>query len=87
MPAARPVYGALNTDIAKERSEEARTTIALMVLVSVLSVATLWFVALPLFDKPQRGPEACQMFVMTGAGVLRCVPETSVGAPTARTDS
>ena len=87
MPAARPVYGALNTDIAKERSEEARTTIALMVLVSVLSVATLWFVALPLFDKPQRGPEACQMFVMTGAGVLRCVPETAVGAPTTRTDS
>jgi hypothetical protein len=87
MAAARPVYGALTTDLAKERSEEARTTIALLVLVSVLSVATLWFVALPLFDKPQRGPEACQMFVMTGAGALRCVPETTVGAPTARTDS
>jgi len=87
MPAARPVYGALTTDVPKERSEEARTTIALLVLVSVLSVATLWFVALPLFDKPPRGPEACQMFVMTSAGVLRCVPETTVGAPAARTDS
>ena len=83
MPAAKPVYGVLRTDEANERSEEARTTVALLCLVTALSAATFWFVALPLLDTHESKPQSCAMFVMTNSGVLRCVPETAVGAPTA----
>jgi hypothetical protein len=86
MPAAKPVYGVLGTDVAKMQSDEARTTVALLCLVTVLATATVWFVALPLVDRQDSKPQSCEMFVLTSAGVMRCVPETT-GAAAARTDA
>ena len=84
MPAAKPVYGVLDVSPDDERSEETRTVIALLLLVTGLAAATLWFVALPLFDKPHGGPQACESFVLTDDGVIRCVPESTLGTASSR---
>ena len=60
MPAAKPVYGVLDVASGKERSEESRTVVALLLLVTGLAAVTIWFVALPLFDTPNGGPQACE---------------------------
>ena len=84
MPAAKPVYGVLDVDSGKERAEENRAVIALLLLVTGLAAATLWFVALPLFDGPNGAPQACESFVLTDDGVIRCVPESTLGAAAGR---
>ena len=76
MPAAKPVYGVLDVE---ERADENRTVVALMLLVTGLAAATIWFVALPVFDKPSGAPQACESFVLTDEGVIRCVPESTPG--------
>lgn len=82
MPAAKPLYGVLNGALANELSDEAaRTLIALLILVTGLAAATIWFVALPLLDNPRRETQACDMFVLTKSGVTRCIPETPPGTP------
>ena len=78
MPAAKPLYGVLKVTDANQRSEvETRTVIALLILVAALAAATIGFVAVPLFDKPHRAPQDCQMFVLTKSGVTKCVAETT----------
>ena len=54
MPAAKPVYGVLDVASANERTDENRTVVALLLLVTGLAAATIWFVALPLFDTAER---------------------------------
>ena len=87
MPAAKPVYGVLDVASARERSDESRTVIALLLLVTGLATATIWFVALPLFDTPQSAPQACESFVLTNEGVIRCVPESTLGTAAGRPQS
>ena len=87
MPAAKPVYGVLDVASAKERSDENRTVIALVALVTGLAAATLWLVALPLFDNPHSAPQACESFVLTDDGVIRCVPESTLGSAASRPQS
>ena len=87
MPAAKPVYGVLDVASAPGRSDESGTVIALLLLVSGLATATIWFVALPLFDTPQSAPQACESFVLTNEGVIRCVPESTLGAAASRPQS
>ena len=84
MPAAKPVYGVLDVDSARERTEESRTVVALMLLVTGLAAATIWFVALPVLDRPSGAPQACESFVLTDDGVIRCVPESTLGTATSR---
>ena len=87
MPAAKPVYGVLAVDSANERTEESRTVVALLLLVTGLAAATMWFVALPLFDTPNGAPQACESFVLTDDGVIRCVPESTLGTAASRPHS
>ena len=84
MPAAKPVYGVLDVASATERTDEDRTVIALLFLVTGLAAATIWFVALPLFDAPNGAPQACESFVLTDDGVIRCVPESTLGTASSR---
>lgn len=76
MPAAKPLYGVLNVRFGKRSEETTRTVIALLILVTGLAAANIWFVALPLFEKPDRALQDCQTFVLTKSGVAKCVPET-----------
>jgi hypothetical protein len=78
------VYGVLDVDSARERTEESRTVVALMLLVTGLAAATIWFVALPVLDRPSGAPQACESFVLTDDGVIRCVPESTLGTATSR---
>jgi hypothetical protein len=87
VPAAKPVYGVLAVDSANERTEESRTVVALLLLVTGLAAATMWFVALPLFDTPNGAPQACASFVLTDDGVIRCVPESTLGTAASRPHS
>ena len=87
MPAAKPVYGVLDVASATDRSDESRRVIALLFLVTGLAAATLWFVALPLFDTPPSAPQACESFVLTNDGVIRCVPESTLGTAAGRPQS
>ena len=84
MPAAKPVYGVLDVE---ERADENRTVVALLLLVTGLAAATIWFVALPVFDKPSGAPQACESFVLTDDGVIRCVPESTLGTAAGRPQS
>ena len=84
MPAAKPVYGVLDVE---ERADENRTVVALLLLVTGLAAATMWFVALPLFDTPNGAPQACASFVLTDDGVIRCVPESTLGTAAGRPHS
>ena len=78
MPAAKPLYGVVNVPFADRRAEEeTRTVVALLMLVTVLAVATIWFVALPLFDEPASAPQDCKTFVLTKSGGIQCIPETT----------
>lgn len=87
MPAAKPVYGVLDVASTNERADEHRTVVALLLLVIGLAAATMWFVALPLFDKPNGAPQACESFVLTNDGVIRCVPESTLGTAASRPQS
>jgi hypothetical protein len=84
VPAAKPVYGVLDVE---ERADENRTVVALLLLVTGLAAATIWFVALPVFDKPSGAPQACESFVLTDDGVIRCVPESTLGTAAGRPQS
>ena len=78
VPAAKPLYGVVNVPFADRRAEEeTRTVVALLMLVTVLAVATIWFVALPLFDEPASAPQDCKTFVLTKSGGIQCIPETT----------
>jgi hypothetical protein len=80
VPAAKPLYGVLNVSVRNQRSDaEAGTVIALVFLVTALAAATIWFVALPLFDRPHRAPQDCRAFVLTKSGVTKCIPEATPG--------
>jgi hypothetical protein len=81
------VYGVLDVVPADERSDQNRTVIALVLLVTVLAAATMWLVALPLFDRPASAPQACESFVLTDEGVIRCVPESTLGTAAGRPQS
>jgi hypothetical protein len=82
VPAAKPLYGVLNVSVRNQRSDaEGRTVIALVFLVTGLAAATIWFVALPLFDTPHRAPQDCEAFVLTKSGVTKCIPEALPGEP------
>ena len=87
MPAAKPVYGVLDVASANEWADEYRTVVALLLLVTGLAAATIWFVALPLFDQPNGAPQACESFVLTDDGVIRCVPESTLGTAAGRPQS
>lgn len=84
MPAAKPVYGVLDVASATERTDKNRTVVALLLVVTGLAAATIWFVALPLFDTPNGAPQACESFVLTDDGVIRCVPESTLGTASSR---
>jgi hypothetical protein len=58
-----------------------------MLLVTGLAAATIWFVALPVFDNPSGAPQACESFVLTDDGVIRCVPESTLGTAAGRPQS
>ena len=86
VPATKLAYGVVDVSAADERSDEASTVFALLFLVVGLAAATIWLVALPLFDKPHRAAESCEMFVLTKAGVTKCVPESAPGTPAGLTE-
>ena len=87
MPAAKPAYGDLDVGSATERVGENGPVVALLLLVTGLAAATIWFVALPLFDTPDGAPQDCGSFVLTDDGVLRCVPESMLGTAAGRPQS
>jgi hypothetical protein len=71
------VYGAVNVDVGRARSDDSSTVIALLVLVIGLAAATIAFVAVPLVDEPRSTTEACGMLVVTNAGST-CISEPPV---------
>jgi hypothetical protein len=87
VPAAKPAYGDLDVASATERVGGNRTVVALLLLVTGLAAATIWFVALPLFATPDGAPQDCGSFVLTDDGVLRCVPESTPGTAASRPQS
>ena len=86
VPATKLAYGVMAVDASNDRSDEARTVIALLVLVVALAATTVWVVALPLFQTSHRTAETCEMFVLTRAGVTKCVPEPAIGTPARLTE-
>ena len=78
MPAAKPLYGILNATFANQRSaDESRTMIALLVLVTGLAAANIWFFAQPLFGQRHPPAQDCQTLVLTKSGVSKCLAETT----------
>jgi len=97
MSAAGQVHVASDVAVANERTsavdsvapaaKERSPALPLLLLVTGLAAATFWFVALPLFDTPQSAPQACESFVLTNEGVIRCVPESTLGTAASRPQS
>lgn len=80
MSAARHAYGPPGVvSAADETPRVASTVLPLLLLVLGLAAATIWFVALPALDKPQRAERSCEVFVLE-SGSTRCVPTPKPGA-------
>ena len=69
MTATGPELGASGVAVADEEPRR-------------LAVATVWFVVLPVLDKPRPPAGACGTFIVSKSGSARCV-----GAPTPATQS
>jgi hypothetical protein len=69
--AARPAHGFAEV-AASPRSSGPSNAILLLVLVIGLAAATVWFVALPLLDRPAETKRSCEVFVLK-SGATKCV--------------
>jgi hypothetical protein len=63
-------------------STERSNVLPLLALVIGLAAATVWFVALPLLDRPPQAERACEVYVLP-SGTVKCVP-TKSGKATAK---
>ena len=75
---ARPAYGVPEGVVANEHASVASSVLPLPLLILVigLAVATVWFIALPAFDKPPA-ERSCEVVVLK-SGAPACVPEKSL---------
>lgn len=74
MSAARHAYSGVPAAGAYEHSSEPSRVLPLLILVVGLAAATIWFVALPMLDKPRRAERSCEVFVLE-TGSTKCVPK------------
>jgi hypothetical protein len=77
--AARHSYGvAGGVAVASDRPSAVSVVLPLLALVIGLAVATVWFVALPAFER-SPAKRSCEVFVLK-SGSTRCVPEPTLGS-------
>lgn len=79
MSAARPPYGGAGVAVASEHSSAPSPMLPLLILFIGLAVATVWFVALPAFDKQPRAERSCEVVILE-SGSPACVREPVRGS-------
>lgn len=81
MSAARHAYGLPGGALAEESSRGPSGALPLLLLVVGLAAATIWFVALPAFDKPPA-ERSCEV-VFLESGAPQCLEKPAFGSPAA----
>ena len=79
--AARHAHG-LPVQVTTEPASASPPVVPLLVLVLGLAVATLWFVAIPLVNRPAAVERKCEVIVLK-TGKTKCVPERTLESLTA----
>lgn len=76
MSAARHAQGQPAPAVRTERATRS-PAVPLLIMVIGLTIATIWFVALPMLDRPVHAKRSCEVIVLE-SGKTRCVtnPET-----------
>ncbi len=72
MSAARPLYGVAGGVAASEQPREHSPLLPLLIIFVALAAATVWFVALPAFDKEPQATRTCEVIVLQ-SGSTKCV--------------
>lgn len=79
----RPAYGVPDVALANEHAGVPSGVLPLLILVIALAVATVWYVALPVFDSTPRAERTCEVVVLK-SGATACVSDPTPGSRVAR---